>query len=122
MVDDRLIMLGSIVNYLTRGALSVTAPTLLKDLHIGAQQYSWIVGEFQERTFSPRRLHRRRRARAPAGEVDYKCPRFVFSVGGGDWQWLPEQFDTSALSDEAEFHRGVFRDVLSGLCRRREPG
>src|SRR4029453_2789909 len=42
-----LIMLGSIVNYLTRSALSVAAPTLLKDLHIGAQQYSWIVGAFQ---------------------------------------------------------------------------
>jgi MFS transporter, ACS family, aldohexuronate transporter len=42
-----LIMLGSIVNYLTRSTLSVAAPTLLKDLHIGAQQYSWIVGAFQ---------------------------------------------------------------------------
>ena len=42
-----LIMLGSIVNYLTRSALSVAAPMLLKDLHIGAQQYSWIVGAFQ---------------------------------------------------------------------------
>ena len=42
-----LIMLGSIVNYLTRSTLSVAAPTLLKDLHIGAQQYSWVVGAFQ---------------------------------------------------------------------------
>jgi ACS family hexuronate transporter-like MFS transporter len=42
-----LIMLSSIVNYLTRSALSVAAPTLLKDLHISAQQYSWIVGAFQ---------------------------------------------------------------------------
>src|SRR5262245_54662939 len=42
-----LIMLGSIINYLTRSTLSVAAPTLLKDLGIGAQQYSWIVSTFQ---------------------------------------------------------------------------
>ena len=42
-----LIMLGSIINYLTRSTLAVAAPTLLKDLHISAQQYSWIVGAFQ---------------------------------------------------------------------------
>ena len=42
-----LLMLGSIVNYLTRSTLAVAAPTLLQDLHITAQQYSWIVGIFQ---------------------------------------------------------------------------
>jgi len=42
-----LIMLGSINNYLTRSTLSVAAPTVLKDLHITTQQYSWIVGAFQ---------------------------------------------------------------------------
>lgn len=42
-----LIMLGAIVNYLTRSTLSVAAPTLLKDLHIGPQQYSWINATFQ---------------------------------------------------------------------------
>jgi ACS family hexuronate transporter-like MFS transporter len=42
-----LIMLGSIVNYLTRSTLAVAAPTLLTDLHITAKQYSWIVGIFQ---------------------------------------------------------------------------
>jgi len=42
-----LIMLGSIVNYLTRSTLSVAAPTLLRDLHINEKQYSWIVGAFQ---------------------------------------------------------------------------
>ena len=42
-----LIMLGSIINYLTRSTLAVAAPTLLKDLNIGTQQYSWIVGTFQ---------------------------------------------------------------------------
>ncbi len=42
-----LIMLGSILNYLTRSTLAVAAPTILKDLQITAQQYSWIVGAFQ---------------------------------------------------------------------------
>ena len=42
-----LLMLGSIINYLTRSTLSVAAPTLLKDLEISTQQYSWIVGTFQ---------------------------------------------------------------------------
>lgn len=42
-----LIMLGAIVNYLTRATLSVAAPTLLKQLHIGPQEYSWINGTFQ---------------------------------------------------------------------------
>jgi ACS family hexuronate transporter-like MFS transporter len=42
-----LIMLGSIINYLTRSTLAVAAPTLLKDLNIGAQQYSWVVATFQ---------------------------------------------------------------------------
>ena len=42
-----LIMLGSIINYLTRSTLAVAAPTLLEDLNIGAKQYSWIVGTFQ---------------------------------------------------------------------------
>ena len=42
-----LIMLGSIVNYLTRSTLAVAAPTMLVALHITARQYSWIVGGFQ---------------------------------------------------------------------------
>ena len=42
-----LLMIGSIINYLTRSTLGVAAPTILKDLHITAQQYSWIVGSFQ---------------------------------------------------------------------------
>jgi MFS transporter, ACS family, hexuronate transporter len=42
-----LIMLGSIVNYLTRSTLSVAAPVLLQDLHITEKQYSWITGAFQ---------------------------------------------------------------------------
>src|SRR6187455_2464117 len=42
-----LLMIGSIINYLTRSTLGVAAPTILKDLDITAQQYSWIVSSFQ---------------------------------------------------------------------------
>ena len=42
-----LLMFGSIINYLTRSSLAVAAPTLMKDLGITAQQYSWVVGAFQ---------------------------------------------------------------------------
>jgi ACS family hexuronate transporter-like MFS transporter len=42
-----LIMLGSVINYLTRSSLAVAAPTLLVDLHITEKQYSWILGAFQ---------------------------------------------------------------------------
>ncbi len=41
------IQLGSIVNYLTRSALAVAAPTLMNELGITAREYSWIVGTFQ---------------------------------------------------------------------------
>jgi ACS family hexuronate transporter-like MFS transporter len=40
-------MLGAIINYLTRSTLAVAAPTLLKDLGITAEEYSWIVSTFQ---------------------------------------------------------------------------
>src|SRR3982750_337130 len=42
-----LLMLGSIINYLTRSTLAVAAPTVLKDLDITTQQYSWILSAFQ---------------------------------------------------------------------------
>jgi ACS family hexuronate transporter-like MFS transporter len=42
-----LLMIGSTINYLTRSTLGVAAPTILRDLHISAQEYSWIVGTFQ---------------------------------------------------------------------------
>jgi xylan 1,4-beta-xylosidase len=34
-------------------------------------------------------------------EVDYERLRFGYQVEGSAWQWLPEQFDASILSDEA---------------------
>jgi ACS family hexuronate transporter-like MFS transporter len=42
-----LVMLGAIINYLTRSTLGVAAPTVLADLHIGPKEYSWITGVFQ---------------------------------------------------------------------------
>jgi ACS family hexuronate transporter-like MFS transporter len=42
-----LVMLGGIVNYLTRSTLAVAAPTILSQLHITVQQYSWINSAFQ---------------------------------------------------------------------------
>jgi xylan 1,4-beta-xylosidase len=34
-------------------------------------------------------------------EVDYERLQFGYQVESGDWQWLPQQFDASILSDEA---------------------
>lgn len=42
-----LVMLGGTINYLTRSTLAVAAQTLMQDLHISTQEYSWIVGAFQ---------------------------------------------------------------------------
>jgi len=42
-----LLMLGAIINYLTRSTLAVAAPYLMKDLAISTQQYSWILSGFQ---------------------------------------------------------------------------
>jgi ACS family hexuronate transporter-like MFS transporter len=42
-----LIMLGAVINYLTRSTLGVAAPTLMTDLGITTQQYSWITATFQ---------------------------------------------------------------------------
>src|SRR5262245_19950587 len=42
-----LLMVGAIINYLTRSTLAVAAPTVLKDLQISTQEYSWILAAFQ---------------------------------------------------------------------------
>jgi ACS family hexuronate transporter-like MFS transporter len=42
-----LLMLGSIVNYLTRSSFAVAAPTLMNDLGIGEKEFSLINGMFQ---------------------------------------------------------------------------
>jgi len=42
-----LVMLGAMLNYLTRAVMGVAAPTLLTELHISEQQYGWITAAFQ---------------------------------------------------------------------------
>lgn len=42
-----LVMLGAIVNYLTRSTMGIAAPTILKDLDITVREYSWITSAFQ---------------------------------------------------------------------------
>lgn len=42
-----LVTLGTITNYLSRSALGVAAPTLIHDLGITQQEYSYIVSAFQ---------------------------------------------------------------------------
>lgn len=42
-----LIMLGAVVNYLTRSSLAVAAPTLLTELSITPQEYAYITAAFQ---------------------------------------------------------------------------
>jgi ACS family hexuronate transporter-like MFS transporter len=42
-----VVMLGTIVNYLTRNTLGVAAPLMLKDLHISETEYSWVINAFQ---------------------------------------------------------------------------
>ena len=32
--------------------------------------------------------------------MDYERLRFAYRIGGGAWNWLPELFDASILSDE----------------------
>jgi ACS family hexuronate transporter-like MFS transporter len=46
-VTISLIMLGAVVNYLTRQTLSIAAPTMLEDLHIGELEYSYVILAFQ---------------------------------------------------------------------------
>jgi ACS family hexuronate transporter-like MFS transporter len=42
-----LIMLGAMVNFLSRATLAVAAPTVMTNLHISTEQYGWITGAFQ---------------------------------------------------------------------------
>jgi len=50
-------------------------------------------------------------------EVDYERLRFAFRTGTGDWQWIPEQFDASIISDEATAP-GLpnFTGAFVGMC------
>ena len=42
-----LVALGTVLNYLARASLAVSAPTLATTLHITTRQYSWVVMTFQ---------------------------------------------------------------------------
>lgn len=42
-----LVMLGAVINYLTRSSLAVAAPTVLKELGISTAEYSYITAAFQ---------------------------------------------------------------------------
>ncbi len=42
-----LIMVGAMVNFLSRQTLSIAAPTVIANLHITTQQYGWITSAFQ---------------------------------------------------------------------------
>ena len=42
-----LIMLGAMVNFLSRATLAVAAPTVMENLHITTQQYGYVTGAFQ---------------------------------------------------------------------------
>ncbi|NLS52559.1 MFS transporter [Hafnia alvei] len=42
-----LVTVGTITNYLSRSALGIAAPTLIKELGITQQQYSYVVSAFQ---------------------------------------------------------------------------
>lgn len=42
-----LVTVGTITNYLSRSALGIAAPTLIKELGISQQQYSYVVSAFQ---------------------------------------------------------------------------
>ncbi len=50
-------------------------------------------------------------------EVDYERLRFAYRIEGGDWHWLPEQFDASILSDEAAAPGTPnFTGAFVGMC------
>jgi ACS family hexuronate transporter-like MFS transporter len=42
-----LIMLGAMVNFLSRATLAVAAPTVMENLHITTQEYGYVTGAFQ---------------------------------------------------------------------------
>lgn len=42
-----LVMLGTIINYLTRSTLSVAAPVMMEDLGMDEEQYGWITAAMQ---------------------------------------------------------------------------
>lgn len=42
-----LVVLGAVINYLSRNSLAVLAPELERLMHFGAREYSYVIGAFQ---------------------------------------------------------------------------
>lgn len=42
-----LVTLGTVLGYLTRNTVAAAAPTLMEELHISTQQYSYIIKQQQ---------------------------------------------------------------------------
>lgn len=40
-----LVTLGTVLGYLTRNTVAAAAPTLMEELHISTQQYSYIIAD-----------------------------------------------------------------------------
>jgi xylan 1,4-beta-xylosidase len=50
-------------------------------------------------------------------EVDYERLLFAYRLGGQNWQWVPEQFDASVVSDEAgPLGMPNFTGAFVGMC------
>jgi xylan 1,4-beta-xylosidase len=50
-------------------------------------------------------------------EIDEERLRFAWKCGSGDWQWLPQLFDASTLSDEATQPGAPnFTGAFVGMC------
>ena len=41
-----LVTLGTVLGYLTRNTIAAAAPTLMEELHISTQQYSYIIAAY----------------------------------------------------------------------------
>ena len=41
-----LVTLGTVLGYLTRNTVAAAAPTLMEELHISTQQYSYIIAAY----------------------------------------------------------------------------
>jgi ACS family hexuronate transporter-like MFS transporter len=82
-----LLMVGSIINYLTRSTLAVAAPTVLKDLDISTQQYSWIPQRLPVRDHAAAVLRLRHGHRGAEARVRDLRDRMVVHQHGA-WRGL----------------------------------
>jgi ACS family hexuronate transporter-like MFS transporter len=87
-----VVMLGTIVNYLTRSTLAVAAPTLMADLAIDERQYGWITAAFQAGVMlQPVVGYALDVIGLRAGLAIFATGWGVFTIAHGfatNWQWL----------------------------------